>query len=64
MSEPLVKVLRIVDGDKNPMGFLYEAMDRAKGPFNTYIGQMRPNVDPYGASLIKDGIDNSTNIFM
>ena len=30
MSEPLVKVLRIVDGDKNPMGFLYEAMDKAK----------------------------------
>ena len=30
VSEPLVKVLRIVDGDKNPMGFLYEAMDSAK----------------------------------
>ena len=30
VSEPLVKVLRIVDGDKNLMGFLYEAMDRAK----------------------------------
>ena len=30
MSEPLVKVLWIVDGDKNSMGFLYEAMDRAK----------------------------------
>jgi hypothetical protein len=30
VSEPLVKVLRIVDGDKAPMGYLYEAMDRAK----------------------------------
>lgn len=28
---PIVKVLRMVDGDdKNDMGFLYEAMDRAK----------------------------------
>lgn len=25
-----MKVLQIVDGDKNPMGFLYEAIDRAK----------------------------------
>lgn len=29
--EPLVKVLRLVDGDEKPtMGFLYEAIDRAK----------------------------------
>ncbi|KAG8503910.1 hypothetical protein CXB51_001862 [Gossypium anomalum] len=29
--EPLVKVLRLVDGDENPtMGFIYEAIDRAK----------------------------------
>ena len=28
--EPLVKVLRLVDGDKLAMGYLYEAMDRAK----------------------------------
>ena len=29
--EPLVKVLRLVDGDDKPtMGFIYEAMDRAK----------------------------------
>ena len=30
MLELLVKVLQIVDGDKNPTGFLYEAMDSAK----------------------------------
>ncbi|KAI8547698.1 hypothetical protein RHMOL_Rhmol07G0216500 [Rhododendron molle] len=31
VQEPLVKVLRLVDGDRKPtMGFIYEAMDRAK----------------------------------
>jgi hypothetical protein len=30
VSEPLVKVLRLVDSDKPAMGYLYEAMDRAK----------------------------------
>ncbi|XP_058209973.1 uncharacterized protein LOC131323277 isoform X1 [Rhododendron vialii] len=31
IQEPLVKVLRLVDGDRKPtMGFIYEAMDRAK----------------------------------
>ena len=30
MTEPLVKVLRIMDGDKPPMGYVYEGMDRAK----------------------------------
>ena len=29
-SAPLVKVLRMVDGDKPAMGFIYEAMDQAK----------------------------------
>jgi hypothetical protein len=29
-SAPLVKVLRMVDGDKPAMGFVYEAMDQAK----------------------------------
>ena len=28
--EPLVKVLRLFDGDKPVMGYLYEAMDKAK----------------------------------
>ena len=30
VAEPLVKVLRLVDGDKPVMGYLYEAMDKAK----------------------------------
>jgi hypothetical protein len=30
LSAPLVKVLRMVDGDKPAMGFVYEAMDQAK----------------------------------
>jgi len=34
--EPLVKVLKLVDGDKPTMSYLYEAMDRAKGSIQTY----------------------------
>eukprot|EP00253_Pinus_taeda_P023416 PITA_23416 len=34
--EPLVKVLRLVDGDKPAMGYLYEAMDRAKEAIRAY----------------------------
>ena len=30
ITEPLVKVLRLVDGEKLAMGFIYEAMDQAK----------------------------------
>ncbi|GLJ21845.1 hypothetical protein SUGI_0408520 [Cryptomeria japonica] len=30
VTEPLVRVLRMVDGEGMPMGFIYEAMDRAK----------------------------------
>ena len=30
VTEPLVRVLRLVDGDKTTMGYLYEDMDRAK----------------------------------
>eukprot|EP00253_Pinus_taeda_P004477 PITA_04477 len=36
ISEPLVKVLRLVDGEKPAMGYLYEAMDRAKEAIRTY----------------------------
>jgi hypothetical protein len=36
ISEPLVKVLRLVDGDKPAMGYLYEAMDRAKEAIHQY----------------------------
>jgi hypothetical protein len=36
MSEHLVKVLRLVDSDKPAMGYLYEAMDRAKEATRAY----------------------------
>eukprot|EP00253_Pinus_taeda_P032382 PITA_32382 len=36
ISEPLVRVLRLVDGDKPAMGYLYEAMDRAKEGISAY----------------------------
>eukprot|EP00253_Pinus_taeda_P003832 PITA_03832 len=34
--EPLVKVLQLVDGEKPAMGYLYEAMDRAKESIQVY----------------------------
>ena len=36
VTEPLVKVLRLVDGDKPAMGYLYEALDRAKEAIYQY----------------------------
>ena len=36
ISEPLVKVLCLVDGEKPAMGYLYEAMDRAKESIHAY----------------------------
>eukprot|EP00253_Pinus_taeda_P006025 PITA_06025 len=36
ISEPLVRVLRLVDGDKPAMGYLYEAMDKAKEAIRAY----------------------------
>jgi len=36
VSEPLVKVMRLVDSDKLAMGYLYEAMDRAKEAIQAY----------------------------
>jgi hypothetical protein len=36
ISEPLVKVLGLVDGEKPAMGYLYEAMDRAKETIYRY----------------------------
>lgn len=36
VTEPLVKVLRLVDGEKPTMGYLYEGMDRAKEVIQAY----------------------------
>ena len=40
LTGPIVKVLRIVDGDKKkpPMDYIYEAMDRAKEAIVTGFG--------------------------
>eukprot|EP00253_Pinus_taeda_P008701 PITA_08701 len=35
-TKPLVKILRLVDGEKPAMGYLYEAMDRAKESIRAY----------------------------
>eukprot|EP00253_Pinus_taeda_P010769 PITA_10769 len=35
LAEPLVKVLRLVDGERLAMGFIYEAMDQAKEHIKT-----------------------------
>ena len=46
VSEPLVRVLRLVDGDKPAMGYLYVAMDRAKETIrNFYVGKGTPGHD-------------------
>eukprot|EP00253_Pinus_taeda_P003982 PITA_03982 len=36
VSEPIVKVLRLVDGEKPAMPYLYEGMDRAKEAIRSY----------------------------
>jgi hypothetical protein len=37
VSKPLVKVLLFVDGGKPSMGYLYEAMDRAKEDIQAFM---------------------------
>eukprot|EP00253_Pinus_taeda_P032362 PITA_32362 len=41
ITEPLVKVLRLIDGEKPTMGYLYEAMDRAKESIRAYYDDKR-----------------------
>ncbi|XP_059657458.1 uncharacterized protein LOC132303997 isoform X1 [Cornus florida] len=36
VSEPLVKILRIIDGDMPAMGYIYEGMERAKIAIKSY----------------------------
>ena len=45
-SYPLVKVLRMVDGDKPTMGFIYEAMDQAKEAIKEAYGGKRQKYMP------------------
>ena len=45
VSEPLVKVLHLVDGEEKPsMGYLYEAMDKAKETIKT---RFKNNISQY-----------------
>ncbi|XP_073017843.1 uncharacterized protein [Primulina eburnea] len=45
IGDPLLEVLRLVDGEKKPiMGYIYEAMDRAKEKIAKYFGN---NEDMY-----------------
>jgi len=45
-SEPLVKVLQMVDGDKPTMGFVYEAMDQSKEAIKATYGDKRQKYFP------------------
>lgn len=48
LVEPLVKVLRLVDGERLAMGFIYEAMDQAKEQIKR---QYKDKVAKYGPIL-------------
>eukprot|EP00253_Pinus_taeda_P033641 PITA_33641 len=46
VMESLVKVLKMVDGDKPSMGYIYEAMDLAKEAFKRRYGDEEENYMP------------------
>lgn len=46
ISEPLVKVLRIVDGDMPAMGYIYEGIERAKVEVKAYYKGSEENYMP------------------
>ena len=57
ISEPLVKVLRLVDGENPTMGYLYEAMETAKESIRSYyVGKGTPGHTRY--MMIWDLIDS------
>jgi hypothetical protein len=47
VSEPLVKILRIVDGDMPAMGYMFEAIERAKVAIKTYYKGIEESYMPY-----------------
>ncbi|XP_042451216.1 uncharacterized protein LOC122036087 [Zingiber officinale] len=60
---PLVKVLRLVDGEKrSPMGYIYEAMDRPKKLLLHHLTIMKRNIVAYLNSLTKDGTFNCIDL--
>ena len=46
VSEPLVRMLWMVDGDKTAMGFIYEAMDQDKEAIKKEYGDKRQKYFP------------------
>uniref|UniRef100_A0A2N9FFY5 BED-type domain-containing protein n=1 Tax=Fagus sylvatica TaxID=28930 RepID=A0A2N9FFY5_FAGSY len=46
ISEPLVKILRIVDGDMPAMGYIYEGIERAKAAIKAYYKGSEHNYMP------------------
>ena len=64
LAEPLVKVLRLVDGEILAMGFIYEVMDQAKEQIMAYTRIEWLGMGPFGKSLIKDGTINSIALYM
>lgn len=57
VSEPLVRILRIVEGDMPAMGYIYEGMERAKIVIKTYYNGIEDNYMP-----IWDIIDRRWNM--
>ncbi|XP_050895427.1 uncharacterized protein LOC127102053 [Lathyrus oleraceus] len=67
--EPIVKVLRLVDGDEKPtMGFIYEAIDRAKQAIqqnSRYFlnSQLQYGIE-HGKVVYKETFNGTTNVIM
>lgn len=57
VSEPLIKILRMVDGDMPAMGYIYEGMERGKIAIKTYYKGVEEKYMP-----IWDIIDQRWNI--
>ncbi|XP_022152799.1 uncharacterized protein LOC111020429 [Momordica charantia] len=57
ISEPLIRVLRIVDGDMPAMGYIYEGMERSKVEIKTYYNDIEEKYMP-----IWDIIDQRWNL--
>ncbi|RVW61548.1 hypothetical protein CK203_066203 [Vitis vinifera] len=56
VSGPLVRVLRLVDGEKKaPMGYIYEAMNRAKDAIVRSFNGMKRSTKKSSTSLIRGG---------
>ncbi|XP_027773242.1 uncharacterized protein LOC107023210 isoform X1 [Solanum pennellii] len=62
---PLTKVLRLVDGEKkSPMGYIYEAMDRAKEAIAHGFRGVRSNMRKCMKLLMQGGQNNSIGLCM